>query len=356
LHNMVKAKNFSEWKSEIDKGHLAGTNIVYADEEGTIFYISNGQFANRNPKYDWTKVLPGNTSETKWEPNFFPVDVIPQIKNPESGYLFNTNNTPFNATADKDNLDSLAFNKNFHYSTKDNNRSIRFKQLIKPYSQLTYDEFKAIKFNRTLSQNAYTSAIENLEDIFKLDPKKYPYLAEALTIINEWDRTLEPENEHATLFVMAINKIMDDILEKAAVYEVNRLTEAEFVEALEQGQKFLKKYYGALKVPLGTVQKHIRGDVELSIGGAPDVIAANYSKKYKRKKFRIEIGDSYIALVKFTKSGVEVETINAYGASAKPDSPHFTDQMEMYVKQELKPMTLDKDKVYEQAKSIYHPQ
>jgi len=67
-------------------------------------------------------------------------------------------------------------------------------------------------------------------------------------------------------------------------------------------------------------------------------------------------GDSYIELVRFSKDGVEIESVNAYGASNKKDSPHYTDQMEMYVNQRTKTMTLDKEKVMSEAVRKYHPQ
>jgi acyl-homoserine-lactone acylase len=50
-----------------------------------------------------------------------------------------------------------------------------------------------------------------------------------------------------------------------------------------------------------------------------------------------------------------METVNAYGASSNKSSPHYTDQMEMFVNKQTKPMTLDKEKVLKEAKRIYHP-
>ena len=50
-----------------------------------------------------------------------------------------------------------------------------------------------------------------------------------------------------------------------------------------------------------------------------------------------------------------IETLNTYGASARKNSPHYTDQMEMYTKQQTKPMTLNKAEVYKNAEKIYHP-
>ncbi|MFT5901480.1 MAG: acyl-homoserine-lactone acylase, partial [Bacteroidia bacterium] len=43
------------------------------------------------------------------------------------------------------------------------------------------------------------------------------------------------------------------------------------------------------------------------------------------------------------------------GASSRPDSPHYTDQMQLYADQETKEMTLDKAKIMAEAESIYHP-
>ena len=50
-----------------------------------------------------------------------------------------------------------------------------------------------------------------------------------------------------------------------------------------------------------------------------------------------------------------IETIHAYGASNKPDSPHFNDQMEMFTQQKRKSMTLDIEEVRKNAVRIYSP-
>jgi acyl-homoserine-lactone acylase len=48
--------------------------------------------------------------------------------------------------------------------------------------------------------------------------------------------------------------------------------------------------------------------------------------------------------------------VSPYGASNKPDSPHYTDQMKMYANKQTKPMTLNKAEVYKKAEKIYQPQ
>ena len=65
--------------------------------------------------------------------------------------------------------------------------------------------------------------------------------------------------------------------------------------------------------------------------GLPDVITAMHSKKYKDGKVKVVAGESYIELVKFSKNGVEIESVISYGNSEKKESTHFDDQMEMYL-------------------------
>jgi len=51
----------------------------------------------------------------------------------------------------------------------------------------------------------------------------------------------------------------------------------------------------------------------------------------------------------------KIETINVFGASNDPDSPHFDVQMELFLGQKLKPTTLEKTEVLKTAKEIYNP-
>ena len=106
---------------------------------------------------------------------------------------------------------------------------------------------------------------------------------------------------------------------------------------------------------MGDYQKLVRGKKEIPIFGLPDVITAMSSKPYKDGKVKVVSGESYIELVKFTPMGPEIESVISYGSSDNPDSPHYDDQMEMYANFKTKKMTLDKESIYKNAKSIYHP-
>ncbi|PCH96366.1 MAG: peptidase S45 [Bacteroidetes bacterium] len=355
-YHMNKARNFEEFSKALDMQAFPGINIVYADREDNIYYLSNGLFAYRNPAYDWTKVLPGDTSATLWEPKWHPREDLPQILNPECGYLVNTNNTPFNVTCPENNLDPEKFDKTMGFLTDDNNRSLRYHELIANYDKLSYDDFKNIKYDLKFATPAHNNFMLGIEKLLTLDPTKFPDMEEEITMLLNWDRSTDIKSEPASLALLAIKWLVDEMFKRGQLPGVSQLDEAIVVEALTFAKEHLKKHFKTVHVPLGDMQRHIRGDVSLPVGGGPDILAAMHVDYHKKGILKSRHGDSYIELVRFSKDGVEIETVNAYGASNKEDSPHYTDQMEMYVNQRTKTMTLDREKVMAEAVRKYHPQ
>jgi len=316
---MNKANNFEEFKAALDMQEIVSTNIVYADKEDNIYYLSNGKLPIRNPKYDWKGTLPGDTSATLWTDAYFPIDSLPQVLNPASGYVFNTNNTPFSSSGLSDNPIEDEDNKTMGYQKTgiENNRSV--------------------------------------ELMLQLPADKYPAIKEAIQLLNNWDRDTEVNNTTAALFIFSLNALIEQLKEDFLYNKGYSITEADCVQAITRGSQKLVKEYGQLAIPLGTVQRHIRGDVSLPLGGGPDVLAAMYSKDDEDGRFKGVVGESYILLARFGKEGLQLESVNAYGTCAEIGEPHNTDQMELFVNRELKPMTLDKKLILEKAVRVYAP-
>jgi acyl-homoserine-lactone acylase len=353
-YSMNKARNLQEFKQALGMQAHAGLNLVYADKEDNIMYLSNGLFPKRNPKYNYLNVLAGNTSENWWQPNFLPTDSLALLINPKAGYVFNCNNTPFNATAPQDNLKISQINPSINYIKFDNNRSLSFQQLIGKYEKLSYADFKTIKYDLSYLKPMFFYNAVNAEDVFNLDESKYPDLAEVIKRLKSWDRKGNKENKAASIWFL-FREYLGQKIAKEGRKEGAKVSEIDLVEGLQYAKIHLLKHFKTLDVPLGELQKHVRGSKELPISGLKDVLAAMSSRPYKNGRFRTDAGESYISLVQFSSNGVEVETVNAYGASNKKESTHYTDQMEMFVNQQLKPMTLDKNKILKDAVKVYHP-
>lgn len=353
---MNKATNYTEFKEALDLRYIPSTNIVYADKSDTIYYLSNAKIPKRSDAYEWDKVLPGNTEATNWKEQYIASDSLPQVLNPSSNFVFNTNNSPFNSTAPED--DPVATNRNHLYGFQgehlSNNRSKRFLELISRYDKLTYEDFKTIKYDLQYPDTMVTPHITNLELLFSLEVEHVNAIYIANNILQAWDRKTDKESTGAALFYFTYAALEKRLKDSDRWHREGTINKEDCEYAINEGAKVIMKKFGRLEVPLGEIQKHIRGDVSLPLGGGPDILAAMYWKEIDNE-YKGIAGESYIALVQFTDDGPIIETINAYGSSAEPDSPHYTDQMEMFANQQLKPMTLDMDKVLAEADTIYHP-
>jgi acyl-homoserine-lactone acylase len=348
-YRMNKARNFTEFRHVLDMNAINGFNIIYADRYDTIYYLSNGKIPLRNAAYHWKTTLPGNTSATLWT-EFHRVKDLPQVLQPPSGYIFNSNNTPFNATAAQDNIHAADYDPTMGYETSDNNRSLRFMELMKEFHKINYDNFKRIKYDLQLPATlAYKPSGDT---IFAISETDHPELADIIRELKNWDRKANVESTGATIFDVIYYKVADEQM-KGATYKY--LSKKKSIDMLHYAKTYLQTNFGKTSVPLGDYQKLIRGETVLPLAGIPDVISAMRSVPWEKGMVKGEQGESYIELVQFTRKGPVIESINCYGASNDPDSPHYSDQMQMFVHQKTKEMTLNKEEVYREAKKIYHP-
>ena len=350
---MNRSTNFTEFKAALNQNHLPMFNIMYADKEDNIFYISNGKMPYRNAKYNWASTLPGNTRETLWE-KFKPLDALPQHLNPAAGYLFNTNHSPFMATAVNENLNPANYDKYDGYETYHNNRSQRAKDLIDTYDKIGWEDLKRIKFDRQLPAKILYPYGLDASVLFTLDAAKYPALSTIIRGIQQWDHVTNIESAGALYYNIAYyqaSKIRNNASK-------DPLTEVEAVQLVQYVHDFLTKHYGRLDVTLGEFQRLKRGDQDWPQAGMPDVLAAVMTEPLGESQRKMNSGDAYIGFVKFPKGGglPLIETVNTFGASSHPESKHFADQRELYQAQKTKVMTLDKAEVLKNAERIYQPE
>ena len=351
-YRMNKAKNFTEFYKAVSMTSLPMFNIMYADRYDTIFYISNGKIPRRttDTAYHWKSTVPGNTSATLWT-EFKPINELPQYINPPSGYLFNTNHSPFLATDTKYNLNPNKFDKNDGYETYHNNRSQRVTELIND-DKIDYNTFKRIKFDRQLPQQLkYTYGIDSM---LNLNAADYPALKEVINNFQSWDRKAVADSKGAAIFLL----VYDYVSKKLKGTPARQLTKAESIETYQHVYDYMMQYFKKTDLVLGDVQKLVRGDDARPEWGLPDVLAAAYTQPYKDGMFKVISGDAYICFVRYPKDGSlpQIESINTFGASMHPSSPHYKDQMTLFQNQQTKHMTLDKTEVLKNAERVYHPQ
>jgi acyl-homoserine-lactone acylase len=347
---MNKAKNFTEFYNILKMKGLPGYNIGYADKNDTIFYISNGLIPKRTPGHDWANVVSGNTQKTRWT-STYDIEELPQVIQPKSGYIYNANHSPFRSTDSLDNPNQSMFDPAMGFEAYDNNRSTRLKQLIDAHQTVDYEDFKRIKYDHQYPDPFHFSWM-NIDALFEMSPQDYPDVKSILEQIQSWDRRAAADSYGAGAFGILYQKLRKYYKK---LPEPKVFTKEILHKALEETKTHMLTYFGTTEVMLGEFQKLVRGTKELPIFGLPDVITSMGATPYKDGKTRVVSGESYIQLVRFTASGVEIESSISYGSSDHPESKHYSDQMELYAQFKTKKMGFDREKIYKEASRVYHP-
>ena len=348
---MNKATSFKEFEAALKLLGIPRFNIVYADREDNIFYMSNARLSVRDPNVDWQELILGDKSSLILG-QYHPYEDLPKLLNPPSGYIFNTNNSPFNATSKEYNLIEENYPSTFNFREKENNRSIRFMKLIKDYEKISYSDFKTIKYDQTYPDSILF--IGNINTIFSMSRDSFPDHYDVLSLIQKWDKQGKYNNLGSAQWSIYY-RVIQQILNKNDLTVEDTIPLKHHSEALSQTKKYLLKHFGKIDILLGELQRHTRGNIDLPVSGLTDMIAPSYVVDDDNGRFRVVSGESYIMLTRYSKKGVEIETVIPYGNSNDPSSPHFTDQMQLYVDKRLKEMTLDKNAIFSDAVKIYNP-
>lgn len=350
---MNKANNFKEFETALKMEAIPLFNIMYADVEGNIFYQSGCQVPLRDSTLNWHLPITANTSNYKWN-SLVPYDRKPALLNPGCGYLFSCNQTQYSVSG-KDCAwkGSFVGIQQFNY-----NRGERFGELLGAVKgKFTWTDFLRVKFDKAYSTTA--SYARNFKTAFELDEKKYTDIADAIKKLKQWNRTGDAENRDAAVAMIMQERLQKEWKVPFAFLMIKKepLLENDLVAALRYAKKFMLSKYGTLDVKLGDVQRMIRGNVSFPASGLREVSRAADPKLYDKAEgtWRITGGDGYIQVNKYSAKGVEINSINAYGASSHPESKHYTDQMEMFSKEQFKKMTFDWEVIKRNAEKVYSP-
>ena len=355
-YRMAKAHSFEEFKNALKMRNIPLFNVIYCDKDN-IMYFFNAALPRRNPNYNWQKTLPGNTSETLWK-DYLTYEELPKVINPECGFVYNTNNSPFYATCPPENCDIQQFEKVHAWDwNRQNNRALRLEELLRLHSIMDRDTLKLIKYDDQYPLNG--GIAKTFQHIFQIDPQKYPDIQDALELLKTWNYRADTNNKVCAMLVVAFDYIFQNTNSGYVELETGiSISEKLLVEAIRYAKKWLLKHYQCIDPEFGKVQRLRRkhANVNYAISGMPEMLSPITSKVMKEGYLLPINGDTYIQFTTYGENGLEkIETIVPFGASRNPNSPHYTDQMHLFAQRKLKVMTLNKEEILKNATKIYLP-
>lgn len=355
-YEMSRARTFSEFRAALRHQGIPHFNIVYADRSDTIYYLFNATLPERHPGYDWQRVLPGDTSAVLWK-RYLSIEELPQVLAPECGYVFSVNNSPFATSCPEASPRAEDFPPQhaWHWN-RHNNRERRMYELLSAKEKLSWEDFHAIKYDRHYPTEG---PIRGLWSAFaSLPDTQISTLQEALQIIRSWDFTGLGSSRAATLLTLAGAYA----LKKAGLPAYNWLEEGRLQlptdllwESLAYAVRELRRFYQDIAPPLEKVQALEVRQQRYPLDGLPEQLAPTYAEWDHKKGFlRVLAGDTYIQFVRFDRASPypHIESVLPLGISGDPNSPHYDDQLPLYVARRCKSMTLDPDQIRRTARLV----
>jgi acyl-homoserine-lactone acylase len=345
-YRLDKARNRDEWLAAMKLQALPSINYIYADEKGNIGYVYNGQFPVRKPGFDWKGILPGDRSDLIWH-SYVPFDKIPQIWNPKSGFVFNSNNTPFQATGPQDDLKPSQFPVWMGIQTNMTNRAWRALETYGEDPHITAANFRHYKYD--LSYSIHSDLAEEVREILSVNPGKDAALKQAQKILRNWNGRTDIHNRGAALAVLMGTRVAPE--DEGGPRKMQPLP------ALREAMDVLMTHFGRLDPEWGQLNRFRRGPYDLPIDGGPDVYRAVYGKPQPDGTLTAVDGDTFIMFVTWDKNGkLSSDSIHQFGsATLDKNSKHYDDQVKLFVAMKTKPVLFTMAQLKGHIEADYRP-
>jgi acyl-homoserine-lactone acylase len=339
-----KATDRDEWLEAMRLQALPSINYIYADEKGNIGYVYNGLFPVRAEGRDWAQVQPGDRSDLIWH-GYLPFDRVPQIWNPKSGYVFNSNNTPFEGTGAQDELNPADFSSTMGIQTDMTNRAYRAEETFGADAAITAEAFRHYKFDIAYSERS--DIAREIDEVVKIDPGSDTDLRAAQALLKGWDRRTNIASRAAAMAVLM----------RAEAAHSDSHPDVPPIDALRHAIKTLKTHFGRIDPEWGQVNRIRRGNLDLPIDGGPDIYRAVYGTAQPDGTLNAVAGDTLIMFVTWDKAGaLTSDSINQFGsATMDSHSPHYADQTPLFVAMSTKPVLFTQRQLAGNVEADYHP-
>jgi penicillin amidase len=352
---MGKARNLEEFKKAMSATAVPMFNAVYADRDGNIFYVYNGAVPRRSPKYDWSKPVDGSTSETEWH-GYHAFSELPQVTNPQSGFVQNCNSTPFTTTV-FENPDPAQFPK-YMVGEGDTARARVSRRILWNKDKFSFEDWARAGFDTYVIQAE--TEIPDLVKAWEKNPNAK--VRDAVTELQNWDHISRTSSVPMTLYMLWRERQYGTAVIRADGKE-------DPVQSLEKAIDKLTTTFGTWRVPWGDLnrlerrqsggEEPFRDDVKsLPVAGAPGdvgIVFNFYARPEKDQKRRYGVaGHSFISVVDFGPQ-VEARSVLVFGENSDPASPHYFDQSEIYARQEFKSAYFSLEDIKAHLERSYHP-
>ena len=369
-----KATTYAAFKELMELHTNSSNNTVYADADGNIAYFHANFVPRRNARFDWTRPVDGSDPATEWQ-GLHSVDESPNLKNPLSGWIQNTNNWPYSAAGPHS--PRLVDYPQYMDQYGENQRGVHAIRLLNGRRGFTLDSLAAAAFDPYLP--GFDDLLPPLFAAFHSLPPSSALrtrLTEPIAVLEAWDRRWAVTSIPTAVAVYWAQELWrrtgaDPELDSLFVYRhvAQKSSPRQRLEALVEATNKLTTDFGTWKTPWGEINRFQRltADIVQNFKDASSSIPVGFTagllgslagfdaKTYPgTKRMYGTSGNSFVAVVEFGKT-VKAKAITAGGESGDPQSPNFNNQAKRYANGELRDVHFYGSDISNHAVRSYHP-
>jgi len=329
---MNTADSVEELRRALNMNLFVPQNIMYAGTDGTIGYRRCGRVPIRPERVDCTAPLDGNSAAFGWTGIHAPSELC-QVENPACGWMQNCNVSPAamfpGSTFVPGAYPSYVVNDPHG---RENNRSRRASDLLAANDRMSIDDALRIALDVGVDWvEAPDEGLLSRTEFFErcLRNPQTPDQRRAAELLNAWDGQMSTDSTGATLAATWVWHIQQA---RSAGRQFDPMV------ALDNACGYLRETFGTIEVPWGQTHRigaPTRPDHHFPAPGASEngfvsvwpVGASEPDAHGIRRATRGSVGMMLVSLTDPVRSW----SLQPYGQSDDPSSPHVDDQAERLV-------------------------
>ena len=375
-YSRTKATDYKSFEQTMELHTNSSNNTIFADKDGDIAYFHGNFIPVRDPKFDWTKPVDGSDPSTEWK-GLMSVKDSPLLRNPASGFIYNSNNWPWSAAGESSQkaADFPAYVENGREEAPRGWHALRVLPGKKDFTiagliGAAYDSYLP-SFERMIPPllKAYDGAPAS-------SPLKTK-LAEQIRVLRAWDYRWGVASVPTSLAVFWGEDISRRVGQEARragqgieLYLMNNPSAGDaMLQSLAAASDKLAADFGKWQTPFGDINRFQRNDgeiVQTFDDNKPSIpvefasarwgsLASFGAKAYPgTKKWYGTSGNSFVAVVEFGDS-VRARAVSAGGESGDPKSKHFNDGAMNYATGNLREVYFYPNYLARHTERVYHP-
>jgi len=369
----TKTKDYKSFRQTMELQANSSNNTIFADADGNIAYFHGNFIPRRDTSFDWTRPVDGSNPATEWK-GLHTVAETPQLLNPKSGWLYNTNNWPWSAAGESSpkKSDYPAYVENGGESA----RGLHAIRVLENKKDFTLESLRAAAYDTYLTW--FDKPLPALIKAWDATPAESPLKSKVgaqIEALRKWDHRWAADSVPTSLAIFWGEDVQRRVggggrgargSREDAIVDAPAAT---LLESLSAASDKLAADFGKWQTPWGEINRYQRltGDIVQPFNDAgPSIpvafpsavwgsLASFGARAYPgTKKWYGTSGNSFVAVVEFGPR-VQAIAVTAGGESGDPASRHFSDQAKRYATGDLREVYFYREQLKGHTEKEYHP-